>query len=226
MEQNQQAINLTNLFGRFSLLIIYFYTKRILMTEYINKYVIIVFLVLFSSCKKRELSLNPVSYAHFEKFIIETNYITDAEKYGWSIVQLDVYNFKKMPNATWKRPDGINPVTSVNLPVTQVSYNDALAFCKWAKKRLPNYNEYWEMVRNDQRIIVSENTLPISEIGEVNIVGNVWDITGDLNNGMVRLAGGSLFCSKNTCHGTVKDRVLFVDKETGNIHIGFSVIDL
>ncbi len=107
-----------------------------------------------------------------------------------------------------------------------MSYNDALAYCKWAKKRLPNYNEYWEMVRNDQRIIVSENTLPISEIGEVNIVGNVWDITGDLNNGMVRLAGGSLFCSKNTCHGTVKDRVLFVDKETGNIHIGFSVIDL
>ena len=94
MEQNQQAINLTNLFGRFSLLIIYFFTKRILMTEYINKYVIIVFLVLFSSCKKRELSLNPVSYAHFEKFINETNYITDAEKYGWSIVQLDVYNFK------------------------------------------------------------------------------------------------------------------------------------
>jgi len=167
-----------------------------------------------------------VSYAHFEKFINETNYITDAEKYGWSIVQLDVYNFKKMPNATWKRPDGINPVTSVNLPVTQVSYNDALAYCKWAKKRLPNYNEYWEIVRNDQRIIVSENTLPISEIGEVNIVGNVWDITGNLNNGMVRLAGGSLFCSKNTCHGTVKDRVLFVDKETGNIHIGFSVIDL
>ena len=59
------------------------------MTEYINKYVIIVFLVLFSSCKKRELSLNPVSYAHFEKFINETNYITDAEKYGGSGVGLN-----------------------------------------------------------------------------------------------------------------------------------------
>ncbi|CAI8206863.1 MAG: Uncharacterised protein [SAR116 cluster bacterium] len=72
------------------------------MTEYINKYVIIVFLVLFSSSKKRELSLNPVSYAHFEKFINETNYITDAEKYGWSIVQLDVYNFKKVPKLLGK----------------------------------------------------------------------------------------------------------------------------
>ena len=76
-------------------------------------------------------------------------------------------------------------------------------------------------------LVVEDNLgSDVIEIGEVNIVGNVWDITGDLNNGMVRLAGGSLFCSKNTCHGTVKDRVLFVDKETGNIHIGFSVIDL
>jgi len=38
------------------------------------------------------------------------------------------------------------------------------------------------------------------------------------------LAGGSLFCSKDTCHGTQKDRELYVDKETGNIHIGFSVL--
>ena len=41
----------------------------------------------------------------------------------------------------------------------------------------------------------------------------------------VRLAGGSLFCSVNSCLGTVKDRELIVDKETGNIHIGFSVIN-
>ncbi|MFT4781864.1 MAG: hypothetical protein ACI9SD_001553, partial [Pseudohongiellaceae bacterium] len=112
------------------------------------------------------------------------------------------------------------------LPVTQVSYNDALAYCKWAKKRLPSYNEYWKIVKNDNRIIVSENKLPISEVDNVNIVGNVWDITKNENNESIRLAGGSLFCSESNCHGTIKERELFVDKETGNIHIGFSVLDL
>jgi hypothetical protein len=115
---------------------------------------------------------------------------------------------------------------SIKLPVTQVSYNDAIAYCKWSNKRLPSYIEYWKIVKNDKRTIVSENKLPISETDKVNIVGNVWDITKDEKNQVIRLAGGSLFCSKTTCHGTTKERELFIDKETGNIHIGFSVIDL
>jgi hypothetical protein len=189
------------------------------------KYTLLI-LICFTSCRQNKIDLKPVSYSEFEQFVNETGYITDAEKYGWSIVQTDVYNYKRITNANWKKPDGINAVSSDKLPVTQVSYNDAIAYCKWAKKRLPRYNEYWEIVKNDNRIIVSENTLPISEIDKVNIVGNVWDITEIEKNELVRLSGGSLFCSKNTCHGTIKERELFVDKETGNIHIGFSVLDL
>lgn len=189
------------------------------------KYILLVF-ILFTSCKKKELALKPVSYAEFEQFVNKTGYVTDAEVYGWSIVQINVYEFEKVDNANWKKPDGIKAVSSKKLPVTQVSYNDAKAYCKWAKKRLPTYNEYWEMVKHDNRVIVSENERPISEIDNVNIVGNVWDITETKVNGMVRLAGGSLFCSEKTCHGTIKERELFVDKETGNIHIGFSVIEL
>jgi len=178
-----------------------------------------------TSCNSKTYNLIPVTYAEFESFVIETGYITDAEKYGWSIVQTDVYNFKKVNSANWRIPDGINLVNSGKLPVTQVSYNDALAYCKWAKKRLPSYEEYWENVKNDNRVIVSENKFPISEIDTVNIVGNVWDITKSEKNNLVRIAGGSLLCSKSTCHGTVKERELYIDKETGNIHIGFSVMD-
>lgn len=184
------------------------------------------FLLLISSCKEKEITLKPVSYSEFEKFVNATNYVTDAEKYGWSVVQIDVYNFKIVDHANWRIPDGINKVSSGELPVTQVSFNDALAYCKWAKKRLPTYNEYWEIVKNDDRMVVSENKLPISEVAKVNIVGNVWDITKNKNSELVRLAGGSLFCSKNTCHGTTKERELYVDKETANIHIGFSVMEL
>ncbi|MFK7832558.1 MAG: SUMF1/EgtB/PvdO family nonheme iron enzyme [Winogradskyella sp.] len=139
------------------------------------------------------MSLKPVSYSEFERFVKETNYVTDAEKYGWSIVQTDVYNFKTVPNASWRKPDGVHKVSSGKLPVTQVSYNDALAYCKWSKQRLPNYNEYWNIVKKDTRIIVSDNKLPISDIDKVNIVGNVWDITDNENDALVRLAGGSLF---------------------------------
>ncbi|MFT5847384.1 MAG: hypothetical protein ACJARX_001783 [Psychroserpens sp.] len=184
------------------------------------------FLIFFTSCNEDEIDLKAVSYGQFESFVNETGYITDAEKFGWSIVQLDVYNYTTSENATWKIPDGINKVASGALPVTQVSYNDALAYCKWAKKRLPSYNEYWDMVKNDTRVVVSDNKYPISEIDTVNVVGNVWDITKNKSNEKVRLAGGSLFCSEKTCHGTIKKRELFVDKETGNINIGFSVIDL
>ena len=178
-----------------------------------------------SSCIGGKTNLTAVSYSQFELFVNQTGYITDAEKYGWSIVQTDVYNFKKVKNANWRTPDGVNNLNSKELPVTQVSYNDALAYCKWAKKRLPTYKEYWELIKSDTRVIVSDNKFPISKINEVNIVGNVWDITEVENGNSVRLAGGSLFCSETTCNGTVKERELFVDKETGNINVGFCVID-
>ena len=189
------------------------------------KYAFLLFL-LITSCQEKENSLKPVTYAEFESFVQETSYVTDAEKYGWSIVQLDVFNFKTVNEANWRMPDGINTVSSSILPVTQVSYNDALAFCQWANKRLPGYDEYWELVKKDRRPIVSENILPISELDKVNIVGNVWELTKVEKGGSVRLAGGSLFCSEKTCHGTVKERELFVDVETGNIHIVFAVLDL
>jgi len=184
------------------------------------------FLIFFNSCKEDKIALQAITYAQFEVFVNETGYITDAEKYGWSVVQIDVYNYITAENTNWKTPDGIHKVYSGELPVTQVSYNDALAYCEWARKRLPSYNEYWELVKTATRVIVSDNKFPISEVDTVNIIGNVWDITKNKNNARVWLAGGSLFCSESTCHGTIKERELFVDKETGNTNIGFSDIDL
>ena len=187
----------------------------------------LVFLVFtfFSSCIGGKTKLTPVSYSQFEVFVNQTGYVTDAEKYGWSIVQIDVDNYKTVQNANWRTPDGVHKSNSKQLPVTQVSYNDALAYCKWAKKRLPTYEEYWDLIKNDTRVIVSDNKFSISKINEVNVLGNVWDITEVEDGNPVRLAGRSLFCPENSCKGTVKGRELFVDKETGNINVGFCVID-
>ncbi len=168
--------------------------------------------------------LDVVTYAQFEQFVSETGYVTDAEKYGWSIVQQDVYNFIKVNGADWRKPDGFNSPTSKSLPVTQVSHNDAMAYCEWSGDSLPTYEEYWELIKDDKRNVISDNVDPISEADKVNILGNVWEITTTQKGNEIRLAGGSVFCSPNTCHGTTKERELYVDKQTGNLHIGFAVV--
>lgn len=171
-----------------------------------------------------EPRLEVVTHAQFEQFVQQTDYQTDAEKFGWSIVNQDVFNFEVVEGANWKKPDGVNAPSSQRVPVTQVSYNDALAYCEWVGARLPSYPEYWEYIKMDKRLVITNYNGPITEVDAVNILGNVWEITSTSNGDQIRLAGGSLFCAPQTCHGTTKDRVLYVDKQTGNIHIGFAVL--
>ena len=188
-----------------------------------KRFPLLLFLIFNSCLGEDQLNLNPVSVADFREFIDDSNYMTDAEKYGWSIVQTDAFNFKIVEGANWKKPDGINNSID-SLPVTQVSYNDAVAYSEWVGLSLPTYEQYWDIADDDDRLIVSDNLYPILPVNDVNVVGNVWDITKPINSNKVRLAGGSLFCSIDTCHGTQKDRELFIDKETGNIHVGFSIL--
>ena len=188
-----------------------------------KRFPLLLFLIFNSCLGEDQLNLKPVTVAEFREFIEDSNYMTDAEKYGWSIVQTDAFNYKIVEGANWKKPDGIN--NSIDgLPVTQVSYNDAVAYSKWVGLSLPTYEQYWDIVDDDDRLIVSDNLYPILPVNDVNVVGNVWDITKPINSNKVRLAGGSIFCSIDTCHGTQKDRELFIDKETGNIHVGFSIL--
>jgi len=188
-----------------------------------KKIFLILFIGLASCSSPKDYNIKTVSVEEFRDFINDTGYITSAEEYGWSFVQENVYDYKVIDGANWMKPDGIN-FSIDSLPVTQVSYKDAIEYCKWADVQLPTYEQYWELVSSDDRLIVSDNIYPISSVQSVNIVGNVWDITEPGNQDQVRLAGGSLFCSIDTCHGTQEDRELYVDKETGNIHIGFSIL--
>ena len=188
-----------------------------------KKLYLFLFVILVSCSSQKDLSLKTVSVKEFKNFVNATGYVTSAEEYGWSFVQQNVYDYIVVDGANWLKPDGTNPSID-SLPVTQVSYNDAIEYCKWAGVSLPTYDQYWQLVSSDDRLIVSDNMYPISSVESVNIIGNVWDITEPINSDQVRLAGGSLFCSIDTCHGTQEDRELFVDKETGNIHIGFSIL--
>jgi len=101
-----------------------------------------------------------VSVQRFARFVEETGFVTDAERFGWSFVFRGlITNTEKVEfigganrtswwwgvtGADWRWPSGRNePQALSNHPVTQISWNDAKAFAEWAGGRLPSEIE-WE----------------------------------------------------------------------------------
>jgi sulfatase modifying factor 1 len=91
------------------------------------------------------MDVHPVTVAQFRLFVKATGYVTDAEKFGNSAF-IDSSSANKWilkEGANWMYPQGKDyPPAKDNHPVTQVSWNDAQAYCKWSGKRLPNEFEF------------------------------------------------------------------------------------
>ena len=108
------------------------------------------------------MDIYPVTNRSFAEFVKATNYVTEAERFGWSFVfkgHLPVEEYQRLVEDTvaaapwwckisgtdWRHPFG--PDSSIHdrddHPVVHISWNDAAAFAKFAGKRLPTEAE-WE----------------------------------------------------------------------------------
>ena len=94
---------------------------------------------------------NLVTVEDFRNFVNESNYITEAEIFGNAIVYDDsVGTWQLVDGANWQYPLGkLKPIALDNHPVTQVSWNDALAYCNFCDKTLPNEVQ-WEYAASER----------------------------------------------------------------------------
>jgi sulfatase modifying factor 1 len=205
-----------------------------------------------------QIARTDVTVGQFAEFVDTTGYVTTAERVDAveGVAGSLVFTGTDEPvplddvsqwwafraGAQWRRPDGVNTAPE-NHPVTQVSYQDAEAYAKWAGRRLPTEDEWVKAALGAGTppepgniwttpgfpvVKIKIGTTPVcsfppNSIGLCDMAGNVWQWTSTdfpvPNEKTIR--GGSYLCGEEYCHGYQMDRKMGNNVKNPMPHIGF-----
>lgn len=127
-----------------------------------------------------------VTNRQFEAFVNATGYVTDAEKQGEGAVFIQPHQlergledprgwWKLVAGATWRHPQG--PSSEIedkaDLPVVQVTYNDAVAYAKWRGGSLPTQLQWERAARASQVQMRDRHSWAVDAVGHPT--ANAWD---------------------------------------------------
>lgn len=122
---------------------------------------------------------HPVTVTEFRQFVNATGYKTQAETFGdGGVFSEATKDWILTKGACWHHPQGPDQPAALNdHPVTQVSWNDAVAYAAWVGKRLPSELEWEHAARNarNDRTLYPFGNETVTETGKA--LANTWNGT-------------------------------------------------
>lgn len=148
------------------------------------------------------INKNPVTVAEFREFVEETGYVTEAEQFGNSgVFDVKTGAWSLVDGADWEHPMGKQGEKAKDdHPATQVSWNDARAYCEWAGLRLPTEAE-WEFAAKGGKDSKNRFSWGNELVTNAGFRANVWQ--GHFPDSM-RVEDGYLYTSPVGAFGSTE----------------------